>query len=193
MNPIEQIIQMLFGGMLTPGSAPSAAPGGVGPPTPGAPAGGLNPGLLTSVGGALDPSNPLVGLLKMISGASMLPFASQGEGAINQGMSLLQNPAAFMGLVKRLAQPLNKQLVRTVQQGAQGSAAEAGLGQSAGAIASGTAKALAPYEESNLQNAQGTALQQIQEMLANANKFGSPYANIANMFTGGTPGGSLGF
>jgi hypothetical protein len=195
VNPIEQLIQMLFGGMATPASAPTMTPAmlaqlGL---TPGSPAGGSNPGVITKLGGLLDPSNPMAGLLKLISGASMLPFASQGEGAINQGMSLLQNPAAFMGLVKRLAQPLNKQLVRTVQQGAQGSAAEAGLGQASGAIASGTAKALAPYEESNLQNAQGTALQQIQEMLAGSNLFGSPYAKIAQMFTGagGSPGGSL--
>ena len=193
MNPIEQLIQMLFGGMLTPGAPGAPAPGGVGPPSPATPPGGLNPGLLTSFGGALDPADPLVGLLKMISGASMLPFASQGEGAIDQGLNLLQNPAAFMGLVKHLARPLNKQLVRTVQTGAQGSAAEAGLGQSAGAIASGTAKALAPYEESNLQNAEGSALQMIQQLLANSKLPGTPYARIANMFTGGESGGSLGF
>jgi hypothetical protein len=193
MNPIEQIIQMLFGGMLTPGAPGAAAPGGVGPPSPATPPGGLNPGLFTGIGGALDPADPLVGLLKMISGASMLPFAAQGQGAINKGFNLLENPQAFMGLVKSLAHPLNKQLVRTVQQGAQGSAAEAGLGQSAGAIASGTAKALAPYEESNLENAQGTAMAQIQQLLANANLPGSPYAKIAEMFGGGSPGGSLGF
>jgi hypothetical protein len=220
MNPIEALLAQLFGGLTTPATPPTAA-GMIDPTTlaylpvlaatsgipadqllpmlmsagtAGTPAGGANPGLFTSIGGALDPSNPMTGLLRLVAGVSQLPFASQGQSAINKGLNLLENPSAFMGLVKSLAKPLNKQLVQTVQQGAQGSAAEAGLGQAAGAIASGTAKALAPYEESNLQNAQGTALQQIQQLLANANLPGSPYANIAKMFTGGGGlGGDLGF
>ena len=193
MDPIAQILQLLFGGMLTPSAPGAAAPGGVGPPSPATPPGGLNPGLFTGIGGALDPADPLVGLLKMISGASMLPFAAQGEGAINKGLNLLENPQAFTGLVKSLAHPISKELQRTFNQSGQGSAAEAGLGQAAGAVASATDKIAAPYIQNEWDTAQGTAMQQIQQLLASANLPGSPYANIAKMFGGGSPGGSLGF
>src|ERR1700734_636168 len=159
MDPIIQMIMKmlgtggsgggLFGGLGTP-----ASPGGISPQMlqylpllaqqlgipedqllpmlmgSATPAGGSNPGLLTSLGGALDPSNPMTGLLKLVAGGSMIPFAMKGESAIDQGMSLLQDPSKFMSLVSSLAKPLNKNLVKAVQSGAQGSAAEAGLGQS---------------------------------------------------------------
>jgi hypothetical protein len=219
MDPILQAIMSMLGGAGTGLSSlgstlfsgmGTGATGGISPAimmqlqaigfTPaqiasivGSPAGGPNPGLFTSIGGALDPSNPMTGLLRLISGASMLPFAGQGETAINKGMNLLENPAAFASLFRSLAKPLNAKLVNSLKQIGGGEAAEAGLGQSAGAIASATDKVAAPYVQGNLENAQQTAMAQIAEMLQSGNLPGSPYANIARMFTGGSPGGDLGF
>ena len=184
MDPIIQALMSMFSGMGTPASF---GPGGF------TPAGGANPGMITQLLSALDPANPLAGLLKMISGFSMLPFANQQENIINHGINLLQNPQAFMGQYRALARPLNRELVRSVQQGAQGSAAEAGLGQSAGAIASATAKALAPYQQENVYHTEDLAMNQIQDLLRSAMMPGSPYARLAGMFGGGSAGGDLGF
>lgn len=195
MNPLLQLIQFLFGGMTTPGSAGGLSPAlmaqlGITPPTP---AGGANPGLFTSLGGAIDPADPLTGILRMIAGGFQIPFAQQGEGAINKGLNVLENPAQFTGLVKNLAMPLNADLVRSLKQMAEGTVAESGLGQSPGAVASAVAKAAAPYENARIDTSMNTAMQQMMALLSSGNLPGSPYANIAKMFTGGQSelGGSL--
>jgi hypothetical protein len=176
------LLQQMMGGGAGAGGAAGGGYGGVG--AAGAPGGGM--------AGGMDMSSLMQMIMKMQAGQSQVPYANQSEGAINQGMGLLQNPSKFMGLTTHLAAPLNAQLVKAVQQDAQGGAAEAGLGQSAGAVASATAKALAPYEQSNQQNAQGTAMNMIQQMLASANQFGSPYRNLMNLFGGSAAGGGGG-
>lgn len=154
--------------------------------TPGAGGGG-------SSSGGMDFASMMPSIMKMMAGVSQVPYANQGESAIDQGMGMLTDPSKFMGLVTHLSTPLNAQLVKAVQSGAQGSAAEAGLGQSAGAVSSATARALAPYEQANQENAQQTAMSMIQQMLGNAQQFGAPYKNLMNLFggSGGSSGGSL--
>ncbi len=182
---LAPFLQQIMGGAAGAGGG-----GGAGPVT--LPWGQSGSGSFAAPGGGMDFASMLPTIMKMIAGNQMLPYANQGESAINQGMGMLTDPSKFMGLVTRLSTPLNAQLVKAVQQGAQGSAAEAGLGQSAGAVSSATARALAPYEQANQQNAQGNAMAIIQQMLASANEFGSPYKDLMNLFPGGgSPGGSL--
>jgi len=148
--------------------------------------GGLN-ALLGGMGGSS--SNPAItGLLRLIASGMMLPYANKGESSIENAMTLLQDPAKFVSNVRTLAGGMNTDLINTLKSMGEGAAAESGLGQSAGAVSSAVAKAAAPYEEENLQTSQGTLMQQIEAMLSGGNLIGSPYMNLAQMFTGGGGG-----
>jgi len=203
MNPILQAILAalgtggggLFGGLNTPASGGGLSPAilaqlGITAPVA---AGGANPGILTQLGQMLNPANPMAGLLQLVSGGAMLPFASKGESSIENVMSFLSNPQKFANLFKQIAAPMNKTLVKTLQSEGEGAAAESGLGQSAGAVSSAVAKAAAPYVQQNISAAPGNALNLLQQQMAGASQFGSPYAAIARMFQNPEQGGSLGF
>lgn len=115
--------------------------------------GSAGSGLLGMLGP--NPMQTILGLITALSNAGygteelnqLANIFAQQQRATNIGM----NPVALANRAARATLPINRELAYQVTNAADQATAGRGMGQSAGAIASGEAAALAPYAQQNLQ------------------------------------------
>lgn len=114
-------------------------------------------------GGAAGGANPLGGInlqqiLQLISAIGGAGYGNQQLNAIQQlfqqqqnAARLALNPAALSRRALQATLPLNRNLQYQLTQTGEAAAANAGMGQSPGAVAGAVAREFAPYQEQNLQ------------------------------------------
>lgn len=124
-----------------------------------------------AVAGGATGANPLQTILQLITALGGGQYGSDQLNALQtiykqqqHAAALAMNPSAMAQRTLAGTLPLNRQLQYNLTQQGEAAAANAGMAQSPGAVASAVSREFAPYAEQNLQLGQQNA------------QFGFPYA-----------------